>query len=57
MCRTSPSRIRPRFLGTSEYGCAVEFTMKDITTVRNQPDCLRESAEIAIRMVEADPTH
>jgi hypothetical protein len=37
---------------TSEHGCPVEFTMKDITTIRNEPDRVRQWAEIAMRMVE-----
>jgi hypothetical protein len=37
---------------TSEHGCPVEFTMKDVTTIRNEPERLSQWADIAMRMVE-----
>jgi 5-methyltetrahydrofolate--homocysteine methyltransferase len=36
---------------TKANGCPVEFTLKDITTVRHEPGRLWEWAEIATRMV------
>lgn len=37
---------------TGENGCPVEFTLKDITTIRSEPDRVRQWGEIAMRMVE-----
>lgn len=39
---------------TGENGRSAEFTMKDITTVRTEPERLWQWADIAMRMVEGE---
>jgi len=55
--RFNPSQVREDLLATQEvcekYGCPLEFILKDISTVRYEPERLTQWAEIAMAVAEA----
>ena len=47
--------LRDTYEKCSRYGCPVEFILKDISTVRYQPQRLWEWVDIAMRVVKRSP--